>query len=51
MEAITQVGSWLVFVMRSLWTALGTWGVIGFFIIAIPILYKIVRLARKLINF
>lgn len=51
MQAITQVGSWLVHVMQSLWSAMGTWGVIGFFFIALPILYKVVRLARKLINF
>ena len=37
--------------MQSLWSAMGTWGVIGFFFIALPILYKVVRLARKLINF
>lgn len=51
MDAITDVGSWLVSVFQALWSAFGGWGVIGFFIIAMPILYKLGRLARKLINF
>ncbi|MCI9681204.1 MAG: hypothetical protein HFI26_07450 [Lachnospiraceae bacterium] len=51
MDAVTQVGAWLIEVFRTLWQAFGTWGVIGFFLIAMPILYKLGRLARKLINF
>lgn len=51
MEVITLVGQWIINCAVSLWRALGTWGVIGFGIIIIPILAKLTRLMRKFINF
>lgn len=51
MDAITKVGSFLTDSFMKLYTSFGAGGVIGFAIIALPILYKLVRLARQLIKF
>lgn len=51
MQAITQVGQWLANSFLALWDAFGTWGVIGFGIIALPILYKLANIAKKIFNF
>lgn len=51
MENITLVGQWLAQSFLKLWNAIGTWGVIGFGIIALPILYKLANIAKKIFNF
>lgn len=45
-----QVGAWLLSVAGKLWAAFGTWNFLGFAIICFPILKKVVRLFRVLIN-
>lgn len=41
-------GDWLVETFVSLWEAIGTWGIIGGFIISIGILRKVVLILKKL---
>lgn len=40
--------NWAVGCLGLLWSALGTWGVIGAFIIAMPILRKLASILKKL---
>lgn len=47
---LTLVGQWLLEVASSLWTAFGSWGFLGFAIIFFPILRKLVRLFRSLVQ-
>lgn len=51
MEVITQVGQWMANSFISIWNALGTWGVIGFTIIAIPLLRKVTNLLKQILQF
>lgn len=41
-------GDWIVDTFVALWTALGTWGIIGGFIICYGLLRKIVVLLKNL---
>lgn len=49
MEEFLQVGRWLIALFRQLWEFLGTAGFIGFAVIGLFILKKLVSLFRKLI--
>lgn len=40
--------NWAVGCLGLLWSALGTWGVIGAFIIAMPILRKLASILKQL---
>lgn len=51
MEVIAQVGEFLADSFLRLWTAVGTWGVIGFAIIAPAIIYRISRIMKKIFHF
>lgn len=51
MEVITQVGEWMANAFIALWNAIGTWGVIGFTIIAIPIIRKVSNLLKQILQF
>lgn len=51
MEPIVQVGQFLADSFLQLWTALGTWGVIGVGIIAPAVLYKVGNLVKKIFQF
>lgn len=44
------VGQWLMQVAVSLWTAFGSWKFLGFAVIFFPIMRKVVRLFKALIN-
>lgn len=46
----TQVGEWLLSVAVKLWTAFGTWQFLGFAIIALPIIRKLVKLFGAMIS-
>lgn len=48
MDAIVQIGEFLANCFVSLWSAIGTWGVIGVCIIAPLILRRIVNLFIKI---
>lgn len=43
-------GRWLLQSFTSLWSALGTWQFLGFAVIFFPILRKLVRLFKSLID-
>ncbi len=45
-----QVGDWLILIAGKLWTALGSWHFLGFAVIFFPILKRLVRLFRGLVN-
>lgn len=47
---LTQVGQWLLQTATALWTALGGWGFLGFAVICFPIIKRLVRLFRSLVN-
>lgn len=47
---LTEVGSWLLQTATALWTALGGWGFLGFAVICFPIIKRLVRLFRSLVN-
>lgn len=51
LESITQVSQFMVDTFVSLWSAIGTWGVIGLGIIAPTVLYKVARLIKKTFTF
>lgn len=44
------VGEWLLQTLQAFWTALGSWGFLGFSFIFFPILRRLVRLFRSLVN-
>lgn len=44
------VGRWLLQSLSSFWTALGSWHFLGFAVIFFPILRKLIRLFKSLIN-
>lgn len=45
-----QVGQWMLQTFQKLWSAFGAWNFLGFAIIFFPILRRLVRLFRSLIN-
>lgn len=45
---LVQFGDWAVKTFIAFWTALGSWGIIGGFIICYGILRKIVALLKSL---
>lgn len=45
---LVAFGDWAVETFISMWQAIGTWGIIGGFIIGFGILRKIVALLKKL---
>ncbi len=45
---LVKFGDWAVNTFVSLWSAIGTWGIIGGFIISYGILRKVVSLLKKL---
>lgn len=47
MESITLIGEFLADSFLNLWTAIGTWGVIGVGIIAPVILQKVGNILKK----
>ena len=51
MESITLVGEFMANAFVQLWTAIGTWGVIGVGIIAPTVLRKIGGLVKKIFQF
>lgn len=50
MEPIVQTGEFLADSFISLWTAFGTWGVIGVGIIAPAVIYKVVSIFKKILK-
>lgn len=46
----TLVGQWLLQTAERLWSAFGNWHFLGFVIIFFPIMRKVVRLFKSLIN-
>lgn len=51
MDVLVDVGQFLADSFLKLWSAIGSWGVIGFLIIAPFILRKIGNLIRKVFQF
>lgn len=51
MTVIVQVGQFLAETFTKLWTAFGTWGVIGFGIIALAVVSRIANLLKKIFQF
>lgn len=51
MEVITQVAQFMSDSFVSLWTAIGSWGVIGLGIIAPVVLRKIAHIFKKIFSF
>lgn len=51
MEAITSTGQFMANAFISLWSAIGTWGVIGVGIIAPFIFKKIAGLIKRIFQF
>lgn len=51
MENITLIAQFMVNSFKAIWTAIGTWGVIGFGIIAPAVLYKISQILKKVFRF
>lgn len=47
---LTLVGQWLFQAFTSLWSAFGAWGFLGFAVIFLPLLRKLVRLFRSLVH-
>ena len=50
MNEISLVGEWLAESFLELWTAIGTWGVIGIGIIAPAVIYKVVSIFRRILK-
>lgn len=48
MDVIVQVGDFFADSFLKIWTAIGTWGVIGVGIIAPTVLFKIGNLLKKI---
>ncbi len=46
----TLVGQWLLEVFTALWTAFGAWGFLGFAVIFFPVMRRLIRLFKGLIN-
>ena len=51
MDVIVQVGEFLANSFVKLWSAFGTWGVIGVCIVIPPVLARIVNLIKKIFQF
>lgn len=51
MEAITYVGQWLANAFVAVWSAIGTWGVVGVCLIAPVVLNRIGNLVKKIFQF
>lgn len=50
MTEISMVGEWLADSFLQLWTAIGTWGVIGVGIIAPAVIYKVVSIFKRILK-
>ncbi len=50
MNEISLVGEWLAESFLELWTAIGTWGVIGIGIIAPAVIYKVVSIFKRILK-
>lgn len=44
------VGQWLLEVSTMFWTALGGWGFLGFAVIFFPVMRRLVRLFRSVVQ-
>ena len=51
MNVIVQVGEFLADTFVKLWTAFGTWGVLGACIIAPAVIVRIANLLKKIFQF
>lgn len=51
MSVIVQVGEFLADSFVKLWSAIGTWGVIGACIISVAVLVRIANLLKKIFQF
>ena len=47
---LTEVGQWLLQTATALWTALGSWGFLGFAVSCFPRIKRLVRLFRSLVK-
>lgn len=45
---LTLFVDWAIQSFKALWTSIGTWGLIGVFIIAMPILRKLAAILKNL---
>lgn len=50
MEPIVQTGQFMADSFLALWTAFGTWGVIGVGIIAPAVIYKVVSVLKRILK-
>lgn len=46
----TSVGRWMLETFSKLWQAFGTWNFLGFAIIFFPVMRKLVKLFKSLVN-
>ena len=51
MEEILMVGEWLANAFVALWTAVGTWGIMGIGIVGIAFIRVVTNLLRKVFSF
>lgn len=51
MNEIIMVGEWLANAFVALWTAVGTWGIMGIGIIGIAVIKRVGNLVKKVFNF
>ena len=51
MDVILEVGQFMADSFTALWTAIGSWGVIGVGIIAPAVIYRISRILKKIFQF
>lgn len=50
LDDLKAIGGWLVGCFTTLWSSFGALGFIGFAVVCLPILRKLIRLFRGLIN-
>ena len=51
MQDIVMVGEWLANAFVALWTAVGTWGIMGIGIIGVAVIKRVGNLVQKVFKF